>query len=289
MTQSNNSHIEYSFSKESAFSGSDVRAFIMPTFTNHNRQGRPIFNTPDNKSLSEAIEKNQNLDVFLNQSYITNLSGVSLSTHRDKTPITSLGRIDPLGFVASRRTVAGSMVFWMSDASPLSQLLSAEYRSELLHADELPPFDLYLTFLTENDMWSSTIIYGITILDEGMVIENANGEPIAVTYSYMAMDSTPVVPGFFGSVYERLYKKDKRIINWKEVGKVTRDASNNLVTTAKNFFSRLPDSQTQISSTPEKNYGLIGRGNSTWDPADQMDPYTGETISPGDPRYDASI
>lgn len=265
----------------SAFSGSDVRAFIMPTFSNHAK----IFNSPNNIELSKAIDAGKDLDVYLNQSYITNLSGVSISTHRDKTPITSLGRIDPHGFVASRRTVAGSMVFWMSDTSPLSQLLSANYRNELLHADELPPFDLYLTFLTENDMWSSTIIYGITILDEGMVIENANGEPIAVTYSYMAMDSTPVSPGQISMLIQSNKSKCKSVLKMKSAGKISRNSANKLVSSAKKTTVNTGFASSKPGEPTETSYGLIGRGHASWDTDDQMDPYTGEIIVRGDPRY----
>lgn len=183
----------------SAYTGSDVRAFVLPTFKAHGPNGTfaGVFQAPAIESLVDVGNDINLLDAYLNQSYISNLAGVSLSTHRDKYPVQTLGRLDPCAFVGSRRTVAGSLIFWMTDASPISQLLSAQYRYELLHADELPPFDLYLTFQTEDNTWSSAVIYGISILDEGVVIENGNNEGIAVNYSYMALDATPVTPGFF--------------------------------------------------------------------------------------------
>ena len=179
-----------------AYSGNDVRAFVLPTY---DMPG--IFQSPSNIDLSNAQSCSWGdktaIDSYLNQGYITNIVGISVSTHRDKFPVVSLGRMDPSGFVGSRRTVAGTLVFYLLNVNPISQLLTPNYQKELPHADELPPFDLYLTFMTAEGMWSACVIYGITILDEGMVIENSNADGITITYSYMALDCTPVTPGYF--------------------------------------------------------------------------------------------
>jgi hypothetical protein len=181
-----------------AFCGNDLRSFILPSYmvsTDHQ-----VFNTPSflyDKNFSYSKLTMGQLDMYLNQSYISNLAAISVSTHRDKFPVRVLGRMDPVGFGGSQRTVAGSLVFYMTDASPISQLQSAQYRMELLRADELPLFDLYVTFMDDDGNWSSTVIRGMTILDEGAVIENSSQEGVTVTYSYMATSCEPITPGFF--------------------------------------------------------------------------------------------
>ena len=218
-----------------AYTGADVRAFILPTYSAH----YSVFNLDGVSAVSKFYEEEggtlqsllqsesatkkyymlrglnppfsaaaklfgdhmtQILGNSIQRSMIPNIAGVSLSTHRDKVPVYSLGSMGPRGFVGSRRTTAGTLVFWMGDTSPISELLSPMFKSKLLHADEIPPFDLYLTFMNDQGAWSSCVVQGITVLDEGTVIEMSNPDGIVVTYSYMAMSSTPVMPGYFSII-----------------------------------------------------------------------------------------
>lgn len=177
-----------------AFCGLDARAFIMPTF----RQHKGVYSESSLELLRQKGPLNfEQIEQAIGRGVISNLAGVSISTHRDKFPVQTLGRMNPAGFVGSRRTVAGSLLFWLGDISPLTGLLAPAYQNKLYFADELPPFDLYLTFMNDQGHWASCVVQGITILDEGTVIEQAMAEGIVITYSYMAMSSTPITPGYF--------------------------------------------------------------------------------------------
>lgn len=177
------------------FTGCDVHAFVLPTYKQH----KGVYATPHILEADWSGELSvQQREQLLGSETISNLVGVSYSTHRDKAPILSLGRINPSGFVGSHRTIAGSLVFYMEDASPISKLLTPRAQAELFYADELPPFDLYMTFVNDEGAWASGVIQGITLLDEGTVIEvDSPSGGIVSSYSYMALGMIPVQPGYF--------------------------------------------------------------------------------------------
>ena len=203
---------DYTLFAGPAFTGADVRAFVLPTYSEH----WDVFNTASLPNISDQLQLarswegdtafpmaganasvlQQVYDECLQSAFIENLVGISLSTHRDKIPVYNLGRMNPKAFVGSRRTTAGTMVFWLRNESPISSLLSVQYQNEMLRPDELPPFDLFLTFINDQGSWASCIIQGITILDEGTTIEMMNPEGIPVTYSFMALSATPIREGY---------------------------------------------------------------------------------------------
>jgi len=243
-----------------AYSGTDVRAFILPTFQPED-PAHPVFNVPPIvKDVTSNQYTSQDVQRALNRNYIPNLAGVSLSTHRDKQPLFNLGRMNPEAFVGSRRTTAGTMVFFLTDTSPITLLLSPESRMYLYHADELPPFDLYLTFMNEAGSWSSCVVQGITILDEGTVIEQSGSEGIVVTYSYMAMSSTPITPGYFSllpNLTERTVAAGGTLI-YQDNDVFTR------VTSSDNTMT--PDLNGNVPfDTLMTNYTNLGGGSSTAD------------------------
>jgi len=116
----------------------------------------------------------------------------SLSSHRDKFPVSRLGRMLPVGFTGGRRTVAGSIgiVLWDKNAfRRISQRLYESYQQFVAepHADEFPPFDLALVFVNEMGNTVSITLYGVTLLDEGVALQTDDVRSV-VTLSYMAVD-----------------------------------------------------------------------------------------------------
>jgi hypothetical protein len=133
------------------------------------------------------------------------LQTISYSIHREKFPVRTLGSINPKGFTYGGRTIAGTLIFTVFDRHIIKQAVkemfqpgtndnpydidAMEYEDMLqrMVTDEMPPFDVTITFKNEYGQSSSMSILGVTIVDEGQVmsIEDMLTEN---TMSYMAMD-----------------------------------------------------------------------------------------------------
>lgn len=152
---------------------------------------------------------------------IGSLQTVSYSIHREVSPVRVLGKINPNGFVSGPRTVAGSLIFTVFDSNLVHKIVkimkegynsrihdTTNYKSEdiLQYAskyndriydavssgsysvmDEMPPFDITISFMNEYGNYSTLVIKGVIIVDEGQVmsIEDMITEN---TMSYMAHD-----------------------------------------------------------------------------------------------------
>jgi len=109
----------------------------------------------------------------------------SVQSHRDKTPVRSLGRVFPNGYVRGQRTIAGSIIFTVFDEHPLSRLVRAmvsapggpnlfseltynDYSSVMI--DQLPPIDLTIVFANEYGSFSRMGVYGVEFVNDGMTM-----------------------------------------------------------------------------------------------------------------------
>ena len=102
---------------------------------------------------------------------IGELQTISYSIHRPKIPVRTLGRISPKGFIRCGRTIAGTLVFTVFNKHVVHQLLDASYgKSARILTDELPPFDITITFANENGQKSVLAIYGVQIVNEGQTM-----------------------------------------------------------------------------------------------------------------------
>lgn len=144
---------------------------------------------------------------------------ISYSIYRPTTPVYTLGRINPKGVVRGQRTIAGSLIFTVFDRHVLKDVINAynfakpyqmvdgtylqpyqdnqdTYKftdtelSEMkknMKSDEMPPFDINITFLNEYGNSATLNLYGVHILTEGqtMSIEDMITEN---TMQYIAMD-----------------------------------------------------------------------------------------------------
>lgn len=133
---------------------------------------------------------------------------LSYSIYRPTTPVYALGRINPKGIVRGQRTIAGSLIFTVFDRHVLKTVMESyrfdtnptgaedtyefaeEELSEMktnMKTDEMPPFDINVTFLNEHGNSASMNLYGVHVLTEGqtMSIEDMMTEN---TMQYIAMD-----------------------------------------------------------------------------------------------------
>lgn len=133
---------------------------------------------------------------------------LSYSIYRPTTPVYTLGRINPKGVVRGQRTIAGSLIFTVFDRHVLKSVIdsynantsgttltdpytfSAEELTEMknnMKTDEMPPFDINVTFMNEHGNSATLNLYGVHVLTEGqtMSIEDMITEN---TMQYIAMD-----------------------------------------------------------------------------------------------------
>lgn len=131
---------------------------------------------------------------------------ISYSIYRPMTPVYSLGKINANGVVRGQRTIAGSIIFTVFDRHVLKTVMDS-YRtqdnsfrmsyglseSDIVDlrqnskTDEMPPFDVNISFLNEYGQSATLDIYGLHIVSEGqtMSIEDMITEN---TMQYIAMD-----------------------------------------------------------------------------------------------------
>ena len=84
---------------------------------------------------------------------LRNLAALSYSIHRDKVPVRSLGTPRAKSYTLGTRTIAGTIVMINLDRAALSELLYRQsYYDESIQVnlyDEIPPFDVMITFSNE--------------------------------------------------------------------------------------------------------------------------------------------
>ena len=140
------------------------------------------------------------------------LSMLSISTHREKFPVSGLGRIGAKAHTRGKRMIAGTLVFSIVDRSAFSVLMDplqsptgytsvedrihgAQVRGAFydMKADELPPFDLHMVYYTPDGILCYEGLRRVDILDEGSV-RSMDMLGITESYSFMAIDRIPIKP-----------------------------------------------------------------------------------------------
>jgi hypothetical protein len=137
---------------------------------------------------------------------IGEIQTISYSIYRPMVPVTALGQINAKGVVRGPRTIAGSLIFTVFDRHVLKEMMDVYSSSkndfvdnyeftpediknlrQYAKTDEMPPFDINITFMNEYGSASTLNIYGIYIMTEGqtMSIEDMITEN---TMQYIAMD-----------------------------------------------------------------------------------------------------
>lgn len=135
---------------------------------------------------------------------IGTLQTVSYSIHRETRPHYALGRTNPKGWARGPRTIAGTLIWTVFDRHIIKLLAPAitptdeSLQTGNLHSaveemtrfglsDEMPPFDITISFQNELGQEALMAIYGIILVDEGQVmsIEDMITEQ---TMTYQALD-----------------------------------------------------------------------------------------------------
>lgn len=128
---------------------------------------------------------------------------ISYSVYTTTTPVYNLGTRKASGYVRGPRTIAGTIIFTVFDRHALIGAFHSAYDNYLdvdcldreFLSDELPPFDLQVTFLNEYGQSAGLTIHDVRIVSEGqtMSIEDMITEN---TMQYVATDITLMQPDF---------------------------------------------------------------------------------------------
>lgn len=158
------------------------------------------------------------------------LSGITFSVTREKAPIYTMGSPNPRSFSRGKRGIAGSLIFTVFDRPALYTMLdknrangdptqtfytrahnalpgdtSYKYRGIAdvntdstniikkvpYYADQIPPFDITITFVNEYGQGAVRSIYGVELLNEG---SGASMDDIVIeeTMTYVARELGPM-------------------------------------------------------------------------------------------------
>lgn len=115
------------------------------------------------------------------------LQTISISTFQDKRPVRAIGNINALEYTMGQRTIAGSLVFAVFDkhfADSIFNDLNKNDTNTLI--DELPGFDITITYANEYGSMSRMALYGVRIVEEGQVV-SINDVYTENTYKYCAL------------------------------------------------------------------------------------------------------
>ena len=138
---------------------------------------------------------------------LVELTTITVSVHRVKSPAVACGYINAKGWARGRRTIAGTLVMTKFTTDVLYSFLnSGAFTSDLskdttyMKVDQLPPFNLTLLFADEYGNSSSQRRLGVELVTSGDVysIQDMLSEQ---TVSYVAADFTPLMPLNKSSLY----------------------------------------------------------------------------------------
>jgi hypothetical protein len=128
------------------------------------------------------------------------LQTISYSVYREKFPVRTIGRPNPKSIVRGARTISGSLIFTVFDRHAFWEI-SKQYptgdtsvpHTAIPLLDQLPPFDITLTFQNEYGDMSAVRVLGVEIVSEGQ-IHSVDDLILENTMQYIARDLIPMAP-----------------------------------------------------------------------------------------------
>ena len=125
---------------------------------------------------------------------LADIQTISISTHRDTSPVRTLGIDRPIQYTQGTRTVSGTLVFTKIYESAFEGLIQSGAIAPIgdtrgyPSADRLVPFDIHMEKATEygNDAESATL-RGISLMTSGQVV-SIHDVYCEQTYNYVALE-----------------------------------------------------------------------------------------------------
>jgi len=134
---------------------------------------------------------------------LAEIQTLSLSIHREKFPVRTLGSVYPRSITRGPRTLSGSVVFTHFHRHVFDEFFGAasyrssgvgdfdRYRWTTQVMDQLPPLDISIVFANEYGNLSWMSILGVEFMNEGMVM-SIEDLFVEGTAQYIARDWDPI-------------------------------------------------------------------------------------------------
>lgn len=212
--------IKEQYTEYSAFTGTDIKAFILPQGDQLARtamadrlagltQGDLASQDDINKTrISSNFFENTGADSNDPGSQrglahdilpLVNLQSITISTFRAKSQVRALGHVNAVGLARGSRTVAGTFIltefnkdaFWDILTAPLRDINAGDQGPIL--PDQMRPFDILLMFAHEMGSLAIRHIYGLEVVTNG-VVYSVQDYYTENTVSYIATDVSPLIP-----------------------------------------------------------------------------------------------
>lgn len=127
---------------------------------------------------------------------LAGLQLLSISTHRDHFPVTSMSHLGIQGYTSGHRTTAGALGFTVLGEEPFAPVLRTYAQWRNYHQpmywtgpDELPPFDLSITFVTSLGDESFVLLRSVKITDTSRNLSTRDIQ-LSHVYSFQASRCT---------------------------------------------------------------------------------------------------
>jgi len=166
------------------YSGADIKAIIhIP----------PNFIKEETGTSEEELAVDYSRPVVLGD-----IQTLTYSIYREKYPVRAIGMGYPKGFTRGPRTISGTIIFTMFNKQVLYDVFSRikadtsqDVSTPLI--DQLPRFDITVTFANEYGAASNLVLYGVELFSEGitMSIDDYFTENVV---QYLATDIRPMLP-----------------------------------------------------------------------------------------------
>lgn len=187
--------------------------------------------TTSNPTFTETYTTFSGADIVctFNNVTIGELSGITWSITREKAPVYTMGSSNPRSFSRGKRGIAGSLIFTVFDRPALYNMIVASKDSAAVkyytrssnalpgfgplthrgitpaseqltevqaffpyYADQIPPFNISITYANEYGQAAKRSLYGVEIINEG---SGASMDDIQLeeTMTFVARDLGPMV------------------------------------------------------------------------------------------------
>lgn len=164
------------------------------------------------------------------------LQTLSYSIYQNKAAVRCIGNMNAKDYVFGQRTIAGSLVFAVFNKHWLMAVydeLKEKGGMKNWHflPDEIPPFNITISFANEYGFTSKMAIYGVRLMNEGQTM-STNDIYIENTYQYVATDIEMLDTSnswASNSKYQRRYQTS--LISGSSSNKTTTTFSNNMIGT----------------------------------------------------------